>query len=197
MSTERQKAVQKHVTDMLSIERHVLQAVERQHGTDEVRDRVEANQLIIKIERTAKEHVAGLEELAAQEDTELEATVKKAMTNALGVVAGLYDKIRTHTVARMLRDDYTALSLCAMSYTAMHAFGRAAGEPKVADLALKHLKDYTPLLVEISELLPSVTIHEMQDIHGGDFPVDTSVIDEVRRDTHEAWQPKVTESGAT
>lgn len=194
MSTERQNAIQKHVADMLGIERHVLGALERQRGTDEVRDNVDANQLIIKIERTTKQHVAGLEEVADQEGSELEAKAKKAVTNALGVVAGLYDKIRTHTLARMLRDDYTALSLCAMSYTAMHAFGKAINEPKVADLALRHLKNYTPLLVEISEQLPGVTIDEMVAVHEGDFEVDTSVKDEVLRATHEAWKPKVTET---
>lgn len=194
MSTERQKAIQKHTTDILGVERHVLGALERQRGTDEVRDNVEANQLIIKIERTTKQHVADLEGLVDQEGSELEAKAKKAVTNALGIAAGLYDKIRTHTLARMLRDDYTALSLCAMGYTAMHAFGKAVGEPEVADLALRHLKDYTSLLVEISEQLPGITIDEMVAVHEGDFAVDTSVKDEVVRNTQEAWKPKVTEA---
>jgi hypothetical protein len=49
--------------------------------------------------------------------------------------------MRTDPVSKNLHDDHTALNLAASGYTMLHTTGQA-------------LMDYTPLLVEINEVIP-------------------------------------------
>lgn len=188
--SERLQAIQKHTSDMLAVEEHILEAVERQRETDAVRAKEQANELLIKIERMLKKHVASLKTLSVEYDSEGESALKRAVTEILGAAAGLYDKLREHTVSRMMRDNYTALSLAAMSYTAYHTFGLAIKEQKIADIAEHHLREITPLLVEISKQLPIIVADEVA--RENNFPVDTTVAGQAVRTTQDAWSTEVT-----
>lgn len=192
--SDRTSAIQKHTADMLGVERHILEAIERQREDDVLRGHLEANKVVIEIERVLKEHTSALENLAESYDAKDQSTLKKAVTELMGVVAGLYDKTREHKVTRMLRDDYTALSLAAMGYTTYHAFGLAIGEDRIAQLALKHLKDITPILVEISKVIPAVTVQEVAEENS--FEVDTSVAQRAVESTQSAWTRDAVESPA-
>ncbi len=181
-----QSELRKHTSDQLAVVSHVLEAVERQREDENVKANLDANQVIIEVERVLKAQVAALEGMVDAAGSDVEATIKKAVTDALGFAAGLYDKVREHTVSRMLRDDYTALSLVAMGYTAYHAFGLVVKDSRVADLALNHLKQITPLLVRISQVLPIVVAEEVaqnQDMH-----FDRSVGEQAVTNTQSAWQ---------
>ena len=190
--SDRNDAIRKHVSDQLSVEAHILEAVERQREDEDARAHLEANKVIIEIERVLKTHIKALETLNKEYGGGGQSAVKKAVTELLGVAAGLYDKVREHKLSRMLRDNYTALSLASMGYTALHTFGLAVKEPRVADLALKHLKDFTPLLVEISKVLPLVVAIEVAEEN--DFPVDTAAGTTAQKNTQQAWSTDVTES---
>lgn len=185
------EAIQKHTADMLAVERHILEAVERQQEDSDVKSNARANKVIIEVERMLQRHVTALESLSRQYDGGMESFLKKAVTEVMGVVAGLYDKVREHTVSRMLRDDYTALSLAAMSYTAYHSFGLAISEERISALAQRHLEDLTPLLVEISKVLPHVVVAEVAE-ENDDFVVDTTVGSIAEANTQRAWEPNVT-----
>src|SRR5690606_22476353 len=115
-----------------------------------------------------------------------ESLVKRAVSEALGFMAGLYGKVRDHQMSRMLRDDYTALSLTAMSYTALHTFGLAVRENRIADTALTHLQEITPILIEISRTLPHLVVAEVGDRL--DRQVDMTAVDAAVRNTQRAWE---------
>lgn len=181
----RKDAIQKHLSDQIGLERHILEAIERQREDEKLREEVEANKLVIQIERILNQHVTALENLAEAYDAQVESVVKKAVTELLGVAAGLYDKVRDHKVSRMLRDDYTALSLAAMGYTAFHTFGLGIKEERIANLALSHLKDLTPLLVELSKVLPVMVAKEGKEEY--DFAFDNEVGTLAVSNTQEAW----------
>ena len=185
-------AIQKHTADLLALERHILEAIERQRGADVLKTEIEANKIAIQIERTLTTHITVLETLVEEYGGAAESIFKKAITEVLGGLAGLYDLVREHPVSRMLRDDYTALSLTAMAYTAYHTFGLAIGEQKIADIAEKHLREITPILVELSKVLPHVVAREVA-AENDEFPVDASVGELAERNTQRAWRPEVTE----
>ena len=147
---------------------------------------------MINIERTLKAHVDALEQLIEAYDGKAESLLKKAVTEVLGAVAGLYDKMREHSVSRILRDNYTALSLAAMGYTAYNAFGLAIHEKQVAEVAQRHLRELTPLLIDLSKVLPHTVVREVNE-ENEDFAVDATVGDEAERITQAAWAPEVTE----
>lgn len=185
--------ITKHLADMTAVEKHVLEAIQRQRENDAVRNHIDVNTTLIEAERVLTEHVEHLTRLSGEYGGENENMFKKAVTAAAGIAAGLYDQVRQDTMTRMLRDDYTALSLIAMSYTAMHSFGLAIGEKKLADVAIEHLKHTTPLLVEISKLVPITTVMETATEHDG-FTVDATVGPEAVRNTQAAWEHEVTHS---
>jgi hypothetical protein len=157
----RDDAIRKNLSDMLALNRHILEAVERQRGDEAVRERPEVNELVIRIERVIKAHVAGLESMAETYGAAKESLLKKAVTGAVGAAAGLYGKIREHERSRMLRDNYTALNLLAISYAMLHTFGLSVDESNIADLAHRHLKNLPALIGSIRHAIPSTIAAEI------------------------------------
>lgn len=177
--------IREHISDQLALERHILEAVQRQRDDDAMRNNLDANKIVIEIERVLKEHISALQNMADQHEAEGRGTLKQAVTEVAGMMAGLYDKMRNYKVSRMLRDDYTALSLAAMGYTAFHTFGMTIKEGPIADLSLRHLKDITPLLVELSRVLPLVVAQEC--LEEGDYPMDHDAGRKAVEHTQQAW----------
>lgn len=165
----RQETIQKYVHDMLALQRHVLEAVERQRDDEKVRTHPEVNEIVIRIERMLKAHLAELETVADEVGGGKGSVVKKALGGALGVAAGLYDKMRSHELSRMLRDNYTALNLAAISYAMMHTMALAVTEEDVARVAKRHLAQIPPLLEVMRRLLPHVVADEIA--HQDEFSV--------------------------
>ena len=182
----RKEELQKHTSDMLAVESHILEAVRDQLEDDDLNKNIQAKALIQRIETALQQNVNELKSLGEEIDADPSA-FKKAITSIAGTLAGMYDKLRVHTVTRMLRDDYTALNLAAAAYTTYHAFGLAINEQRVADLALRHLKALTPLIMEINEMLPETAIQEIAETN--ESPVDRSAVSRARSNTQNAWQP--------
>lgn len=183
-------ALRLYVNDMVALEKHILEAIERQVNDERVQAQPEASALIEKLHRTLHQHVDGLENHAAALGGGVGATVKAAVTAVAGTFAGIYDKVRKDPVSRMLRDDYTALSLATISYTMLVTTGLAFRETAVANLAERHLKDYTPIVVKISEIIPIIVAGELRD---EDANIDSQASAEAMRRTHQAWAHETVE----
>lgn len=66
------------------------------------------------------------------------------------MVAGVVDEIRDETVSRMVRDDLAALNFAAACYQMLHTTALAMHDKPLADLALKHLEDFAPLIMDLA-----------------------------------------------
>jgi hypothetical protein len=179
--------LQQYVSDMLAVERHIHEAIRRQEEDKSVQRFPEAAAVISRAEATLDNHIAALESHLELIGGNPASPVKEAITAALGIAAGLYDKVRPEKVSRMLRDDYTALSLAAISYHMLHNTGLALQNKATADLALRHLKDWTPIIVEISQAIHPVVVQELRD---DNHVVDATVAEQSIRETQEAWKPE-------
>lgn len=180
-----QETLQQYVSDMVSLNKHILEAVERQTRDKRTKQYPEAFQVLTRIESTLKGHIPALEHQLSTLGGDPTSPVKKAVSAVAGVAAGAYDKIRTDTISKMLRDTYTALSLAAISYTMLHTTGLALKNQATADLSVRYLSQITPLIVEISEVVPLVVANELED---GDPAVGREAV----RHTQKAWSNKVT-----
>lgn len=180
---KRVDTLRQYVSDMLAVEKHIHEAVRRQKGDESVKQQPQASQLINRIEQTLDDHIAGLESHVESLEGS-SSSLKDAVTTALGVVAGLYDKARTKQVSRMLRDDYAALSLTAIGYTMLTTSALALRDSRTADLAVRYLKDWTPLIAGISQVIPQVVTSELTEDHPN---LDVSAGSESLRRTQEAW----------
>lgn len=190
--SERQDTLQQYVSDMLAVEKHILQAIERQRDDEKVRKYPETNQLIGKIEGAVRGNISSLEQHLKSLNGDGFSPVKEAVTSALGVAAGVVDMVRTNKVSKMLRDDYTALSLAAVSYTMLHTTGLALQDNPTAEVALRNLKNHTPLIAEISEKIATVVVDELRD---ESEVIDSTVAPDATRNTQEAWEGDHVHSG--
>jgi len=174
-----------YVTDMAAVETHIMTAVERQLESDDTKKYPEAVRVLTVLHTTLKAHTESLERY--NERTEgggIMETAKEALGAALGLVAGLYDQIRTDKVSRMIRDSYTATSLAAISYHMLYTTALGLKDQEVASLALSNLKGLTPILVDLSKVVCSVVANELDD---EDKVYTDSVAQQAVRDTQTAW----------
>jgi hypothetical protein len=159
-----QEILRDYSSDLMAVEKHCLESIERQTQDDKFMPYTDAYALLSKIESTLRTHTFALDQYLASIDGGAESLVKKAATSAIGAIAGLYGKFRSEDpISRSLRDDYTALSLVAISCTMLHTTARALNELVLAELALKHLNDITPFIVALSRVIPSVVAKELAD----------------------------------
>jgi hypothetical protein len=183
---DNRNSLRPYVADMAAVEKHILEAIERQAKDDDIRQFPDAAQWVDRTVGVLRRHVDELENhLKNFDGGGVAGTVKEAVTGVLGVFAGLYDKVRKDTASRALRDDYTALSLAAISYTMLHTTALGLNQGTTAQLALGNLKELTPLLVELSQFLPKVVLKELA-LEG--YSIETTVGEQAARNTHEAWQ---------
>jgi hypothetical protein len=179
------QTIRGYVSDMLSLERHILEPIGHQVNDENVGAYPYAAQLVRSINSTVESHVSALG--AALESLGGHGThpIKEAWSAFTGAAASAVNAARTNPVSRGLRDDYTALSLATAGYTLLHATSLALGDTATARLAERHLKDYTPLVMQISAVLPQIGIDELR-AEGVD--VDPTVTGESVARTHEAWR---------
>jgi ferritin-like metal-binding protein YciE len=184
--TQRGEIIQGYVNDMLAVEREAHEAVRRQKHDGTVKQHAEASRVINRLEDTLDRHIADLQKCLKSMGAD-ESVLKKAVGTALGAIGGIYDKLRTDArVSRMLRDDYTSMSFSTVCYEMLHTTALAAGDSMVAELAIRHLRDYTPLVMDVCEVLPRVITDELSA--EGKIAVDPGAAQEAVRNTRSAWQ---------
>ncbi len=183
--SEQMDILQGYVNDMLAVENEIHQAFRRQKHSDKPGEvHPEAAQLIGRIEDTIDRHLVELKR-ALERLGGSESTLKQAVGIALGAIAGMYDKVRDETVSRMVRDDLTALNFAAACYQMLHTTALALHDKPLADIALKHLEDFAPLIMDLSQVLPAVVMSEL--VRDGKVTADASVAEESARNSRNAW----------
>jgi hypothetical protein len=184
---ERIDTLQKYVSDMIAVEDHIGSAVKRQTEHEDVyKHHPQASQIINQIAQMTEQHSQHLKQHLDSIGGDSAKGIKEAATTVMGAVAGLYDKIRTESVSKMLRDDYTALNLAAVSYTMLHTTGLALRDQVTADLALRHLKHYTEIIMQINQIIPNVVVADLRD----DVPmINEASVQQAMQNTQDAWRP--------
>ena len=174
-----------YVNDMLAVENELHAAFRRQKKDATVANFPTAQQWISRTEETIDRHLTALKDCLQSLGSD-ESMVKKGVGAVAGAVSGWYDKLRSEKVSRMLRDDYTALSLALVSYEMLYTTALAAGYAPVATLALDHYRDFTPLAVQLSNVMPQVLVEELareENLAVADLATD-DVVNSIRR----AWE---------
>lgn len=183
---DNKEALRPYVADMVAVEKHILEAVERQRNDDDIKQFPDALQLVGRVESTLKSHVQALDShLQGYTGGGAAGAVKQAVTGVLGAIAGVYDKVRKDTASRALRDDYTALSLASISYGMLHTTALGLSQGTVAELAKSHLGEINSLIMELGLTLPRVVLKELS-FEG--YTVDTTAADRAVKNLEETWR---------
>lgn len=185
----RDEILKKYVSDMHAVIDHVQGAFERQMEDSDVQANSEANAIISQVNTVLRNHHSLLERHSKTIGAEPHSMAKEALTSVTGLAVGLYDKIRSHPVSKMLRDDYVAMTMCCVAYEMLHTTGLALKDQATADLALTGLKDLTPMVTKIGQAIPAVVTKELAK---GITGVDMSAAAVAARNNEEAWRVNAT-----
>lgn len=190
--TDIQHSLQTYLSDMLALEEHVRIPFETQMKDADLPSYPGADALLRRISDLSNVHIAALRQALESEGGHEAQAVKSTVASIEGWFASTIDKMRKTKIAKALRDDYTALSLCCVSYSMLLSTANAYGSIAVADLALRHMRNYAEAIVEIGLLMPDVVIRDLQQTG---VQVDSASAAGSRGQIQAVWRPNpVTQS---
>lgn len=154
------KTLQDYVGDMVSLESHIEEALDRQLKLAE--DHPGASAAVQRFHDMVKHNRDHMKQVQESIGTTGGNPIAKAGSAVLGAAAGVIDKVRAEGVSKALRDDYTAFNLAAISYTMLHTTSSGLGHSEIATVCEEHLQSYAKAIQEINELIPSVVAWELE-----------------------------------
>ena len=166
MSRTTTEAINSYLTDMLALERHIEVAIDAQ--VKDLKDKPEVLVMALEtIQVTVEHHVASLKQIIAERDAGAANSIAEAVKRAASVLAGAgaaaVDLVRNEKLPKDLRDDYTAFSLATVSYVMLLSTAMALNDQPVAELAERHLRQYTKVVMKLHNILPSAVIAELRE----------------------------------
>lgn len=174
--------------EQIALEEHLGRIIEEQIAEIHETDFSDAKNLLINIRDNLERHFEPLNELLDKLEQEaLEAKSKATLVGKAslnGLAPGTAQR-KTWRVSRMLRDDYSALSLIAINNTLLHTTALALGCQEVAEIALRHLHNLAPLVIKMADLLPEIITRELRN----ESPdVDLTIAQTALKNTKLAWR---------
>ena len=175
--------VKKYVGDMIALESHIEEALDRQVSL--VKDHPKASAAVRQFHNTVKTQRDTLKAHLKSMGGEEGAPLKTAVASLLGVAAGMVDRVRPEAVSKALRDDYTAFNHATMGYAMLHATALMLGEQSTADLAERHLRSYASAIEGINQIVADVVSWELRkDGH----IINDQVIGEATQKLNSIWR---------
>ncbi len=165
MSPTTDEAINSYLTDMLALEEHIEVAIGQQVKAfhDEPTVLVMA---LDAIHITVQHHIESLKEIIRDRNpgpaTSVAEAVKRAASVLAGAGAAAVDLVRNEDLPKDLRDDYTAFSLATVSYVMLLTTALSLGDERVAELADRHLRHYTKVVMKLNNIVPSAVIAELR-----------------------------------
>jgi hypothetical protein len=173
------------VGDIVALESHVEEAMDRQLRLESAGPFVTA--AIKRFHDTVRSSKQRAVDYQEQYGSEPGNSIIKAGSNLLGKAAGMVDQMRADCVSKALRDDYTAYSLLAISYTMLHTTSMALEDQATKAFAEQGLRTYAALIQDVSDLMPEAVIEDLKD--NGDHPLqNTNIVEECRDEVQRIWR---------
>lgn len=176
--------LQKYVSDMMALESHIYQAIDKQ--AKENMDDPDVKLKFQTFAETLKQHKDSLSVRLEQLGGAANSPIKEGVAAALGVAAGVIDKFRSEDVSKNFRDDFTALNLSLISYVMLYSTATALGDNDTADLAARNVKDNAQFVMYIQKIIPQIVIGELRENH--DIVLDVNAAEHSRKLIQEIWK---------
>lgn len=186
MKYQDKDSLKTYTSDLLALETHFLNAVKKQKSSESVKDEIVID-LLHELDKTISKNTSELETyLDSFEDKTLD-DIKSKLASFAGSVAGLIDNARSDTVSKIVRDNYTALSMITVGYTMLHTLALSNDDESLAEISEKHLKECTNMVTEISKVVPLAVANEVID----DKDKAEEIGQRALHNTQQAWKPDV------
>lgn len=184
MDDKSQKTIADYVGDMVALNSHIEEALDRQltmpNDIPAAKTAIQTFHDMVKAQRDALK--------AYQEEVGTTAgnPIIEAGSNILGKAAGMIDKIRAEGVSKALRDDYTAFNHAAIGYTMLYTTATALGDQRTARMAQQGLQAYAGAVQKINHIIGEVVVAELRkDNH---TVTGTNAAQETRSMVDRAWR---------
>lgn len=178
-----QKTIRDYVGDMVALESHIEEALDRQ--LKEVKDHPQAAAAVQQFHDMVKHNRDHMKQYQETIGSTGGNPVKAVGSAVLGKAAGIIDMVRSEGVSKSLRDDYTAFNLAAMGYTMLYTTATALNDRQTATICEEHLRGYAEAIQKINHLIPDVVVWELQkDGH----QVNPQAASETTRVVDRAWK---------
>jgi hypothetical protein len=186
---EKNKFVGGYIADQLALELQTLNIISSQLKDEDVVNFPAVYGLLEQVKLTLEKHVSSLRELISSRynnttTQSLTASLAETFSDVTGSVMGLYNKLRSEKVSKMLRDNHNALSLMALAYSMLYVTAKGLGETETANLASRNLQDVPPLVMKLNEVMPGLVAAELEK---RGYSIDQSTITEAIEDNRKAW----------
>ena len=181
-STDKKKdIVTKYLADMVAVEGHIYQAIDKQ--VKETQDEPDVNPKLIEIRDTLERHSENLRARLEALGGKATSPLKEVGASALGVAAGVIDKLRAEEISKNFRDNYTALSLSNISYVMLITTSLACGDKETANLCQANLKENAQLTMDLGKLVPYAVVRDLSDLAN----LDASAVQQAQQMYSEVW----------
>ena len=180
--TAAEQTVAKYVGDMIALETHIEEALDRQVKISDGNPAAAA--VIRQFHDMVKRHRDALSTLQDETGSTAGNPIKAAGAAVFGMAAGIIDQLRDETISKALRDDYAAFSLAAISYSMLYTTALGLGDARAAALAKQHLTDFAGAIERINEVMPGVVERELSD---DGLPTNPEAVASTRQIVSKAW----------
>lgn len=151
-----------YTNDLLNFNKHFLSVVRSQKTSDTLNN-TKAVDLLHNIDIAITTQINELENFDDLiEESRFEFFKEKAAT-LFGTIAGNIDTLRKDPVSKILRDDYTALSMLSSGYTMLYTAALMNENTNLANFAKNSLERVAQLIAETNQTMPFVVAEELAD----------------------------------
>jgi len=171
--------------DLVALVSHIEEALD--HQLKLKADSPESGALIQELHdsvKAAKDRAVSFQESVG---TTAGNPVIKAGSEMLGKAAGVIDRMRNDSVAKALRDDYTALNHLAIAYSMFHTTSMALNHDEGKRVAGEGLRTCARLIQKINHAMPQAVMEDLaknKDV----AVVDPLVVEECRKEIDQIWK---------
>lgn len=189
MSSERttHKVIADWTGDIVALVSHVEEALDHQLKLKEAAESPRLAEALQRFHDTVREDKRRAEAFQEQYGSTAGNPVIQKGAELLGKAAGLIDKVRKDSVAKALRDDFTAFNHTAMAYTMLHATAMAYNDSATEAFAGEGLKTYARMVQEINQLISEAVVLDLANNQEDPAP-NTAIADHCREFINEAWR---------
>lgn len=179
------KTISDWLGDIVALESHVEEAMDHQLQLKAPNESLK--QTIQQFHDTVRSSKQRAQAYQKQYGSTAGNPVIKVGSEVLGMAAGIIDKIRKDSVAKALRDDYTAYNHLAIAYTMLHTTAMALEDQATMQFAEEGLRTYAGLVQKLNNVIPEAVLHDLQG-NGEVSTVDPSIAERCRSTVDRIWR---------
>ncbi|MBW8780447.1 MAG: hypothetical protein JF599_00960 [Verrucomicrobia bacterium] len=177
------EVLHRYLSDMRTLEIYMIEAFQVHEREKDLQANENASALISRALCILGQHIDRMDRRLGELEEQAEDN-QAASPSTMGLFVNFMTRLHSEEVSEILRDGYTMINLAAIGYTMLHTAALAMDDVVTAELSLGHLCEFTPLVREVNQIMPSALIDEL----GREFPLpNPNAAEAARHNTEQAW----------